>query len=70
MKIYSSPLHDAQFTHAHEVYLLIYSGNSNHSMQLERCLKKKKLLFIYLVYISDFLFVRCNILVSKYRNFK
>ena len=42
MKIYSSPLHDAQFTHAQEVELLIYSCNSNHSMQLERCLKKKK----------------------------
>jgi len=66
MKIYSSPLHDAQFTHAlQEVDLLIYSGNSNHSMQLERCLKKINLLFIYLVYFSDFVFVRCNILVSK-----
>ena len=39
-------MHDAQFTHAQEVDLLIYSGNSNHSMQLERCLKQKNTVYL------------------------
>jgi len=33
-------------------------------MQLERC-PKEKILFIYLVYFSDFVFVRCNISESN-----